>query len=419
MDNPLANSSTLSLLGKSKFTGSSADLSTQPSQTDDVDRGSISSIKKHKHRDAARGYFSRHMKMTSLEKTKQQRHPSNPRHADAVKESYIRECERWYTTSKLDKHEKVTDPFTFATTRLDAFLMFYDSLLQGVPLNTPSMEEKQDRIGFWACKALLFLTGLREVISIQVLADFSNNQLKKKERLKVLYLMSDYYATQWSWQLAIDNPNTDVYCYTLGAIHYTGISEHRSKIGPPNYHILHGDTMDNIPFSKESFSSCVSFDLWLNLKEDEWVTVLKEINRTLAPQAELCLFVMDISTINCTNPLYNEFFTKLQEALVREGIDPFPCRKIRGRLSQAGFQRTKHAFISLKKGVAGNLGAMMELIQSFFEYVIFTKVAEQLLGEDELELFRELRVQYNRDLRNGEILDQFGDSYLMFTLSKK
>ncbi|CEP23009.1 unnamed protein product [Cyberlindnera jadinii] len=287
-------------------------------------------------------------------------------------------------------------------------------------MSAVAYHEQQTLSGFWSIQAFKYLTGVDGHIAFDVLADLSNNSdAKNKKRLKVLDMYNNSYTDSHIWQLAIDNPDRDIYCFTTDPILYTSFPDYKLAIGPQNFYILNGISYQNVPMTKNTFAAAICYDLHFYLKNDQWVPTLSEVFRLLTFNGQISIFLMDYSVLNCKNEIYSKFFEMLRNALRRDGMDPYPCKSIQKRLREAGFQNIRHAFVSLKKGIPTDLGNIVEFVQSFFECAMFKYVAQLHLSPEELVLFREMKLQYNRDVRNGELLDEFGDFYYMLVFAQK
>jgi hypothetical protein len=363
-------------------------------------------------------YFTSHMSMTSMD-TAPKRAPRS--RSEEIKISYRRAAERWKLIKNLNKVDKVGDPLTYASTRLGAFLLFYDTVLDYSETNSITFEEQETLSSFWSIQALKLLTGVAGYFVMDVLTSFSNNEAKNTTRLKTIMFSNELYGIEYDWQFAIDNPNVEVYSYTTRPVLYTAYSDYKSAIGPPNHHILHGDSYLSLPLLQGSFVGGLCYDLfvYLTLKESEWVPALSELYRVLSPGGQVNFFMMDLTVINCKNEIYNGFFSMIERVMRREGKDPMPCRSIQRRLREAGFDKVRYSFFTLKKGIPNKMGNMMEFVQSYIECTLFRYMSQRNLVEEELELFRHMRLQYNEDLRNGDLLSEFGDAYYMMVFAQK
>ncbi|KAH3680813.1 hypothetical protein WICMUC_000164 [Wickerhamomyces mucosus] len=363
-----------------------------------------------------------------------------------IKERYKRDLEKWTMTLKLNKNYKYDDPLTYASTRLNCFFDVYDTLLMDgkqIPpsssnnrknsiittnlLSTSSsteesdiFNEKLDLIGFWSVSALKFLSGVNKLVSNGILTEFSNYDLKSSEKIRIFVTGCEFLGIQWPWQLAIDNPNSITYDFSIEPILHTAYSNYKQLIGPSNYHSIHGESHLNLSFSQNSFSFALCYSYWLFLKNDEWIPTLSELYRILSPQGQLNLLMIDFDVINCSNSKYNEFFIKLREILIKNNMDPYPCKHIQQRLKDSGFKTIKYSFLSLKRGLSTKMGNLMDLIQSYFEYIIFEKLTTNLkMEQDELEYFKDAIIKFHNDVRSGESLNEYGNYYYMFVFAQK
>lgn len=372
------------------------------------------------HNRASISHFAKNLTMTSTkdaQEEKSRRYREKKSQTDAIKEQYKRDSVKWFSLRKLNDVSRDNDALTYAPARLSSFLQFYDNYIQQDSFE--NMGNVINLVDFWSISALKFLSGVENLITRRLLVDYANKDLKENDKLKVLKLHDEHFGVAWSWVLAMDNFKCDIYNLTTSPILYTSYTDYRSNIGPKNHHIVHGKSLSELPFSKNSFPMAIAYELWFELKEEEWVPVLSDLYRTIAPQGYLHMFLMDYTIINCKNELYNEIFHKIQKVIREQGMDPFPCKKILSRTREAGFTNVKYSMISIKKGIPNKMGNLMEFIQSFFELSIYTKFVRKFFSEEDIQLFKELRLQYNQDLKNGKLLDDFGDTYFMFVTAKK
>lgn len=380
---------------------------------------SSSRSSKSSHHQQGSSPFSGPMAMTSLELQLPKRRTLRS-HNDEVKESYRMAAEGWQLIKMLNKNVKANDPLTYAPTRLGSFLQFYDSILLKSQV-TPKVFQEQETLGaFWSIQAFKFLTGVDAHFSFDVLADFFNiTNSKSSKKLKIVAFSNECYVHTHNWQLALDNPKCEIYCYTLTPVLYTQIPDYKQAIGPPNHHIIFGDSYTSVPLAQESFVGAVCYDLFLYLQETDWVPVLSEVHRLLLPHGQLNLMLMDFTILNSKSEIYNNFFKMLQDVMKREGLDPFPAKTIQKKLKDAGFERVRYTFVTLKKGIPTKMGNLMEFVQSYWESMIFRHVAQRNLTDEELKQFEQTRVQYNKDSRDGNLMDEFGDWYFMILFAEK
>lgn len=348
---------------------------------------------------------------------KQRKYRERKNQSDAIKEQYKLDSIKWFSLRKLADVSRENDPLIYAPARLSSFLQFYDVYIQHDSFH--DMKNVVNLVDFWSINAIKFLSGVENLITRRLLTDYTNRDLKMNEKLKVLKLHDEYFGISWSWMLAIDNYKCDIYNFTTSPIQYASYTDYKSKIGPKNHHIVHGKSLTELPFKKDSFPLALTYELWFELKTEEWVPVLSDLHRVITPNGYLHMFLMDYTIVNCKNELYKEVFNKIQKIIIDKGMDPFPCKKILSRTREAGFRDVKYSMISVKKGIPNKMGNLMEFIQSFFELAIFAKFARHCFSETDNQLFKELRMQYNQDLKNGKLLDEFGDSYFMFITAKK
>lgn len=372
------------------------------------------------HHKSSISHFARNVSLTSSKETQEEKirkYQEKKSQSDAIKEQYKQDSVKWFSLRKLNDVSRENDALTYAPARLSSFLQFYDTYI--IQDSTTELKNVMNLIDFWSINAIKFLSGVESLVTRRLLVDYTNKDLKNNDKLKILKLHDEYFGVSWSWVLALDNYKCDIYNLTVSPIVYTSYTDYRSNIGPKNHHIVHGKSRSELPFAKDSFPMAIAYELWFELKSEEWVPVLSELYRTIAPQGFLHMMLMDFTIVNCKNELYNEFFRKIQTVVRDLGMDPFPCKRILRRVREAGFKDVKYSLISLKKGIPNKMGNLMEFTQSFFELAIYSKFGRQYFSGEDLQLFKELRLQYNQDLKNGKLLDEFGDTYFMFVTAKK
>lgn len=417
MDNPtLAKPSMFGFKKKQSIvrTESDSDVTSLYSQASNLGKQAL------EHNKSSLSHFARNVSLTSSKENQDEkirRHREKKSQSDAIKEQYKQDSIKWFSLRKLNDVSRDNDALTYAPPRLSSFLQFYDSYIQQG--SSENMRNVVNLVDFWSINAIKFLSGVESLVSRRILVDYANKGLKDSQKLKILKIHDEYFGVSWSWILAMDNFKCDIYNLTTSPILYTSYTDYKSNIGPKNHHIVHGKSLSELPFAKNSFPMVIAYELWFQLKEEEWVPVLTDLYRTTTSQGSLHMFLMDYTIVNCKNELYNDFFKKIQKVVKEQGVDPFPCKKILSRTREAGFTDVKYSLISIKKGIPNKMGNLMEFIQSFFELAMFSKFARQFFSDEDLQLFKELRLQYNQDLKNGKLLDEFGDTYFMFVTAKK
>lgn len=347
--------------------------------------------------------------------TKRDPPPPQPVKKRSVGQAHNRFAYKWTSFKDSNKTALANDPLIHAENRLHVFLEYYDTYL--INEDTDHLFDNEDLIQFWTISTLKYLTGVHLLVTNTVLTEFENFELKQADKIRILKIDNKVFSTEWAWQLAMDNVASEVYNYTTVPIHYN--INPNNKIGPTNFHPVHGRSLSELPFSKNSFSFELAYDLFFQLKEDEWVGVLSELYRVLQPGGSLTLFLTDFIPLNCVNNVYANFFSKVKNSLIKNGLDPMPCKKIHSRLKEAGFEDINYSLISLKKGLPNKLGNMMDLMAGFIEYIMFDRIAKYELTEEELIEFKNLKLKYHQDLRDGKLVEEFGDVYFMFLFAKK
>ncbi|CCH41405.1 hypothetical protein BN7_946 [Wickerhamomyces ciferrii] len=400
--------------------GTGADNRSIYSQSSSI-AGSSQNLPIGEHQNHPKSAFSQFFTGSSNNKEEQdernRRYRERKTQNDLIKDRYKQDSIKWFSLRKLSDVSKENDSLTYSPARLNSFLQFYDTYIQQNSIE--NMRNVINLVDFWSISAIKYLSGVDQLIRKNLVARYSNSDLREDQKLKILKIHGDYFGISWSWLLAMDNWSCDIYSLTTTPITHTNYSESKSNIGPKNHHVVHGKSLSTMPFKKNSYPLAIAYELWFQLKIDEWNPVLTDLHRVISPSGYLNMFLMDYTIINCKNELYNEFFKKLQKIVINEGMDPFPCKNILKRTKEAGFIDVKYSLISIKKGIPNRMGNLMEFIQSFFELAMFSKFARDKFSQNDLQLFKELRLQYNQDVKNGKLLDEFGDSYLMFVTAKK
>ncbi|KAM7184378.1 Ubiquinone/menaquinone biosynthesis C-methyltransferase UbiE [Rhypophila sp. PSN 637] len=159
-------------------------------------------------------------------------------------------------------------------------------------------------------------------------------------------------ACDWAWHAALQYPNTKIYTITTKAIRQLSNSNVR---GPPNHRQVAVERLTKLPFSDDQFDLISARELHAVLKlfgengADEWDACLKECMRVLKPGGYLEFSVLDADIMNA-GPLGNAKAVEFGFALQTLGYDPNPTRSFLGRLSRAGFDDVRRAWMCLPVG---------------------------------------------------------------------
>ncbi|KAM7184158.1 Ubiquinone/menaquinone biosynthesis C-methyltransferase UbiE [Naviculisporaceae sp. PSN 640] len=159
-------------------------------------------------------------------------------------------------------------------------------------------------------------------------------------------------ACDWAWHAALQYPNTKIYTVTTKAIRQLSNSNVR---GPPNHRQVAVERLTKLPFSDDQFDLISARELHAVLKlfgengADEWDACLKECMRVLKPGGYLEFSVLDADIMNA-GPLGNAKAVEFGFALQTLGYDPNPTRSFLGRLSRAGFDDVRRAWMCLPVG---------------------------------------------------------------------
>ncbi|ETS87387.1 hypothetical protein PFICI_01215 [Pestalotiopsis fici W106-1] len=157
---------------------------------------------------------------------------------------------------------------------------------------------------------------------------------------------------EWAWHCAIMYPNTKVYTVTTKAIRQLSNSNIR---GPSNHRQVAVDRLAKLPFPDDHFDLVSARELHSILKfigengEDEWESCLAECMRVLKPGGYLEFNLLDSDIVNA-GPLGLAKSVEFGFALKTLGYDPNPTKMFLNRLSRAGFEETRRAWMCLPMG---------------------------------------------------------------------
>lgn len=172
-----------------------------------------------------------------------------------------------------------------------------------------------------------------------------------RNRIRILDL-GGQAACDWAWHAAHSYPNAKVYTVTTKAIRQLSNSNIR---GPPNHRQVAVENLCKLPFADNQFDLISARELHSILKargehgSDEWETCLAECMRVLKPGGYLEFAVMDSDIVNA-GPLGLAKSVEFGFTLKTLGYDPTPTRTFVNRLSRAGFEDTRRAWLVLPVG---------------------------------------------------------------------
>lgn len=172
-----------------------------------------------------------------------------------------------------------------------------------------------------------------------------------RDRARILDL-SGQGACDWAWHAALQYPNTKIYTVTTKAIRQLSNSNIR---GPPNHRQVAVESLARLPFADDQFDLISARELHAVLKlfgehgVDEWDACLKECMRVLKPGGYLEFSLLDADIMNA-GPLGNAKAVEFGFALKTLGYDPNPTRSFLARLSAAGFEDVRRAWLCLPVG---------------------------------------------------------------------
>ncbi|KAK0751720.1 hypothetical protein B0T18DRAFT_75868 [Schizothecium vesticola] len=172
-----------------------------------------------------------------------------------------------------------------------------------------------------------------------------------RDRARILDL-GGQGSCDWAWHAALQYPNTKIYTVTTKAIRQLSNSNIR---GPPNHRQVAVERLTKLPFADDQFDLVSARELHAVLKlfgehgADEWDLCLSECLRVLKPGGYLEFSVLDADLMNA-GPLGNAKAVEFGFALQTLGFDPNPTRAFLGRLSRAGFDDVRRAWLCLPVG---------------------------------------------------------------------
>ncbi|KAG6002477.1 hypothetical protein E4U43_001110 [Claviceps pusilla] len=250
-----------------------------------------------------------------------------------------------------------------AKKRLSANVVRSDLILIDDPEKLRKEKEfeakNQMTIPAWHVAALKFLNGGR-LISAPVTKRLSRlshvvpggvDGVASRDRARILDL-GGQSTGDWAWHCALQYPNTKIYTVTTKAIRQMSNSNIR---GPPNHRQVAVERLTKLPFADDQFDLVSARELHGILKfigengEDEWDGCLRECMRVLKPGGYLEFSIMDSDIINA-GPLGLAKSVEFGFTLKTLGYDPNPSRLWLGRLSRAGFDQVRRAWICLPLG---------------------------------------------------------------------
>ncbi|KAG6003215.1 hypothetical protein E4U21_002247 [Claviceps maximensis] len=156
----------------------------------------------------------------------------------------------------------------------------------------------------------------------------------------------------WAWHCALQYPNTKIYTVTTKAIRQLSNCNIR---GPPNHRQVAVERLTKLPFADDHFDLVSARELHGILKfigengEDEWDSCLRECMRVLKPDGYLEFSIMDSDIMNA-GPLGLAKSVEFGFTLKTLGYDPNPSKLWLRRLSHAGFDHVRRAWVCLPLG---------------------------------------------------------------------
>jgi SAM-dependent methyltransferase len=172
-----------------------------------------------------------------------------------------------------------------------------------------------------------------------------------RDRARILDL-GGQATCDWAWHCAYQYPNTKIYTVTTTAIRQLSNSNIR---GPPNHRQVAVEKLTQLPFKDDQFDLISARELHAILKlsagngEDEWDACLQECMRVLKPGGYIEFSILDSDMIN-PGPLGLAKSVEFGFTLKTLGYDPTPTKSWLSRLSRAGFEDIRRAWVCLPMG---------------------------------------------------------------------
>ncbi len=281
--------------------------------------------------------------------------------------SGLNEPSLWQTFFAFAANSKHSDALIYGTTRREAWLQY---------LRTYEKGKESDIIELWVIMALRYILKGQLLFS----PGFRNPTDFNTEIAPILDFQG-VLKDQWSWQIALDYPNTLVYGYKP-ILNGLQLNYEENYDGPQNFIPFVSKTTSSLPFEDNFFQAVCARSLWYFLKSHEWDSTLAQIYRILKPGGYIELVVSDFEILNIA-PDFIPTWNKLKEGVKRRGLEVKPSEKIVARLKQAGFTDIHKTCLALPKGWGGQVGQVTDLLSMYFcqtmlfSYGNFTSVEKE------------------------------------------
>ncbi|KAK9471174.1 uncharacterized protein V1510DRAFT_397819 [Dipodascopsis tothii] len=200
-------------------------------------------------------------------------------------------------------------------------------------------------------------------------------ELMKDTSLKPQVLdIQGYSKPQWSWQLALDFPNAEVYGYRLRAHDpLTAVATPAGEpTGPANYTPVEGENLWQMPFEDNTFDIISARNLWQLIKSEEWIITLAELRRVLKPGGYLEVTVTDFKQLNLS-PVMSFWWQRLAQSVASSGYEVEPSKYLIQRMNSLGFESIRRAWIALPRGWGGQIGHLFDFLGAYMITHIFDR----------------------------------------------
>lgn len=223
--------------------------------------------------------------------------------------------------------------------------------------------------------------------------------LSAQRKNLVILDIQGVFRDQWSWQMALDYPQSMVYGLRFALegrqnpvkpikqpTDNNGDKNHIPKKSyPSNYIPFVGHSIKKLPFDDNTFDIVNAKSLWYFVKKDDWVDVLSELFRIIKPGGYIELLLADFVIVN-GNATDQYWWSRLSQGVISHGLDPTPISSISNHLYKVGFTDVNRALISLPRGWGGQMGHLTDLLAMYYSQSMFQTFSD--LTPDEMASFK-------------------------------